>query len=68
MSAIVNGFVNVDVTVANFEIEAALRISANPGFVLYRGALTAEIGKGYQITSFAFLTLGEIVQRSHLRL
>ncbi len=39
MSAIVDGFVNVDIAIADFEIEAG----TNPGFVLYGCALTAEV-------------------------
>jgi hypothetical protein len=43
MSAIVDGFVNVDIAIADFEIEAAFGIGTNPGFVLYGCALTAEV-------------------------
>jgi len=52
--------VDIDVTVADLQIEAALRVSAYPGFVMNCGALTAKIGQGNQVTLFAFLTLGEI--------
>jgi hypothetical protein len=69
MSAVVDRFVNIDIAIANFQIETAVRISADPGFVLNSSTLTTEIGKRYQIASFAFLTLGEIVvlfQKTHL--
>jgi hypothetical protein len=46
MSAIVYGFVDIDITISNFKIETAIRIGANPGFVLNRSTLTTEIGKG----------------------
>jgi hypothetical protein len=69
MSAIIDGFVDINITITDFQVKTAIRISANPGFVLNRCALTAKIRKRDQITSFAFLALGEIVgrfQRSHL--
>jgi hypothetical protein len=69
VGAIVDWLVNVNITVADFQIEAAIRISAYPGFILNRGTLAAEIRKRNQVTSFAFLAFGEIVgcfQRSHL--
>ena len=58
MSAIVNRFVNIDITVTDLKVETTIRIGAYPGFVLNGCALTAEIRKGDQITGFAFLTLG----------
>ena len=63
MSSIVDGFINIDITVTNLEIESALRVSADPGFILNCGALAAEIRKRDQITDFALLAFGEIIGR-----
>jgi hypothetical protein len=45
MSAIIDGFINVNITIADFKIKTTIRIGTNPGFVLNRGALAAKIGK-----------------------
>jgi hypothetical protein len=60
MSPVVDRLVNIDIAVADFQVKTTLRIGANPGLILDRGALTTEIGKGHQVTSFAFLAFGEI--------
>jgi hypothetical protein len=54
-----NGFVDVDVTVSDFQVEAAFGIGANPCFVVDISSLTAEIGKGHQVTGITFLTSGK---------
>jgi hypothetical protein len=36
-------FVSIDVTVADFKVEAAIGIGADPGFILDRCPLAAEI-------------------------
>jgi hypothetical protein len=36
-------FVSVDITVPDFQVEAAIRIGAHPGFILDRCPLAAEI-------------------------
>jgi hypothetical protein len=54
-----NGFVPIDVTVPDFEIETAIGIGANPGFILDRCPLATEIGQRHQVSRIAFLTLGE---------
>jgi hypothetical protein len=46
--------VQVDVAVPDFQVETAFRICANPGFIMYRCPLAAEIGQRNQITYFAF--------------
>jgi len=69
MSPIINRLINIYITVADFQIEPAIRISANPGLILNSGSLTTEIGKGNQITRLTFLAFGEIVvkfQEIHL--
>jgi hypothetical protein len=55
-----NGFVDIDVTVPDFEIEAAIRIGANPGFVMNGRPLTAKVGQGHQISRITLLAFGEI--------
>jgi hypothetical protein len=63
MSTIIDGFINVDVTVADFKIETAFGVCANPGFILNGGALATKIRKWNQITGFTFLAFGEIIGR-----
>ena len=43
MSAIVNRLIDINIAVADFQIEPAFRIGTNPGFVLYSSTLAAEI-------------------------
>ncbi len=42
-SAVVDGLVDVDVTVPDFQIESTLWISADPSFILYSRPLTTEV-------------------------
>ncbi len=42
-SAAHDGFVNVDVAVADLEVETTFRIGAYPSFVVNSGSLTAKI-------------------------
>jgi hypothetical protein len=55
-----NGLVKINITIPDFQVEAAFRIGANPGFIANCSPLTAEIGKGHQVTSLTFLAFGEI--------
>jgi hypothetical protein len=52
-------FVSIDITVSDFKVETAIRISANPCLVVDSRALAAEIGKGHEVSGVAFLALGE---------
>jgi hypothetical protein len=54
------GFVDIDVTVPDFEVKTAIRIGANPGFVMNGRPLTAKVGQGHQLSRIAFQALGEI--------
>jgi len=38
-----NGFVNIDIAVSDFQVEAAIRISTDPRFVVDRRPLRAKI-------------------------
>jgi hypothetical protein len=38
-------FIQVDVSIPDFQVEPAFRICANPGFIMYRRPLAAEIGQ-----------------------
>jgi hypothetical protein len=55
-----NGLVEINITVPDFQIKAAFRIGANPGFIVNFSPLAAEIGKGHQVTGLTFLAFGEI--------
>ena len=63
-----NGFINIDIPIPDFQIEATIGISANPRFKLNACSLAAEVRKGYQVTALAFLTfrVRYLVQRRHL--
>jgi len=39
-----DGLVSVNIAVADLKVKAAIRVGANPGLELNRGALAAEIG------------------------
>ena len=39
-----NGFVDINIPIPDFQVKAAIRIGANPGFVMNIGSLAAEIG------------------------
>jgi hypothetical protein len=55
-----NGFVDVNVTVPDFQVETAIRIGANPCFVVNGCPLTAKVGQGHQVSRITFLAFGEI--------
>ena len=55
-----DGFINIDIAVPDFQVKTAIRIGANPGFVLNICPLTTEIGQRYQVSRLTTLTLGEI--------
>ena len=55
-----NGFINIDVTIPDFQVVATVRVGANPGFVVNSCPLTAKVRKGHQVSSLALLAFGEI--------
>ncbi len=55
-----NGFVNIDITIPDFQVEAAIRISANPGFVVNSRPLTAKIRQGYQVSRITLLAFRKV--------
>jgi hypothetical protein len=50
-------FVNIDISVAYFQVIAAIWIGADPGLVMDGRPLVTEIGKGYQVSVSALTTL-----------
>ena len=54
-----DGFIDIDIAIPDLQVEATLRISANPGFVFNSCPLTAKIRQGYQVSRFTLLTLGK---------
>ena len=54
-----NGFVNVDITIPDFQVETAIRIGANPCFVMNGCPLAAKVRQGHQVSRIAFLAFGE---------
>ncbi len=63
VGSVINRLVNIDVPVSYLEVESAIWICANPGFILNGCALTAEVRERDQITQFALLTLWEAIVR-----
>ena len=63
-----DGLINIYITVPDFQVKPALRVGADPCFVLDARTLTAKIGKGNQVTDLTFLTFRKyyLVQRGHL--
>lgn len=55
-----NGFVNIDIAIPDFQVETAIRIGTNPGFVVNSRPLTAEIRQGHQVSRVTLLAFGEI--------
>ncbi len=45
-----NGFVNINITVPDFQIEATVRIGADPRFVVDSRPLRAKVRQGYQVS------------------
>jgi len=54
-----NGFINIDIAIPDFQVEAAIRIGANPCFVMDSCPLTAKIRQGHQISRLTLLALGK---------
>jgi hypothetical protein len=54
-----NGFVNIDITVPDFQVETAIRIGANPCLVVNGCPLTTKVRQGHQVSRFALQTFGE---------
>ena len=57
---LVDGLVDEDLAVTDLEVEGAVRVGADPGFVLDGGTLVAEIGEWHEVPHVALLALGEI--------
>ena len=38
-----NGFINIDITIPDFQVESTIRIGANPGFVMNGCPLATKI-------------------------
>ena len=55
-----DGFINIDITIPDFQVEPAIRIGANPGFVVNSCPLATKIRQGHQVSSLALLAFGEI--------
>jgi hypothetical protein len=58
-SSVANGFVEINVTVADLDVEATIGVGADPSLIVDRGALATEIREGDQIADIALLALGQ---------
>ena len=54
-----NGLVNVDVSIADLDIEPAVWVGAYPGLIMDRCPLAAEVRKGHQVSCLALYAPGE---------
>jgi hypothetical protein len=54
-----NRLVDVEVAVADLEVEAAVGIGTHPGFVVDGRALATEIRQRHEVPGLAFLALGK---------
>jgi len=63
-----NGFIYIHITIPDFQVKPAIRVGANPCFVVDSCPLTAKIGQGHQVSRLTFLTLWktEIFHEVHL--
>jgi len=55
-----NGLVDVNITIPDFQVVIAIRIGANPRFVVNGCPLAAKIRQGHQVSGLTLLTFGEI--------
>ena len=55
-----DGFINIDITIPDFQVKTAIRVGADPGFVLDICSLATEIRQGYQVSRLTPLTFREI--------
>jgi hypothetical protein len=55
-----NGFVNINITVPDFQVETTIRVGANPCLVMNGCPLTAEVRQGHQVSSLTLQAFGEI--------
>jgi hypothetical protein len=55
-----NGFINIDIAIPDFQVETAVRIGADPCFIMNSCPLTAKVRQGHQVSRLTFLTLREI--------
>ena len=51
---------NTDLAVVNPQMETAVRIGADPGFIPYRGAVPAVVAERNEDTGLAFQTFREL--------
>ena len=63
-----NRFIKVNITVPDFQVKAAIRIGANPSFVVDSCPLTAKIRQGHQVTRITLQTFREtkLFHENHL--
>lgn len=54
--------IQIDIPVPDLDVEAAIGVITNPGFILDRCSLTAIIRQRQQLSSFAFLALGHRIE------
>jgi hypothetical protein len=69
MSPVIDRFVYIDIPIPDFQVESAIRVGTNPGFILNGGSLTAKVRQRDQVSGLTFLTFGKIVvkfQKIHL--
>ena len=56
-----DGLVNIDIPIPDFQVKTAIRVGADPGFVVNGCPLTAKVREGYQVSSVTLKALGETI-------
>ena len=54
-----NGFIYINITISDFQVVTAIRIGANPCFVVNGCPLVPKIRQGHQVSGLTFLAFGE---------
>ena len=67
LRALKNRLVQIHVAVTNLEVESAVRIRADPRFVVDRRSLATEVGQREQFTAITRSTLWKFRHFVHLR-
>jgi len=52
-----NGFINIDIAIPDFQVEAAIRIGTDPCFIMNSCPLTTEVRQGHQVSRVTLLAL-----------
>jgi len=55
-----NGFINIDIAIPDFQVKTAIRIGANPCFVVNSCPLTTKVRQGHQVSRLTLLAFRKV--------